>query len=82
MKKSELGRLLKKRREELGIPQYELARRLGVTQSYISRIEGGNENISLDVFSWLARELGLEPVFQLEEDGKVVFRDLIRKEKR
>lgn len=31
------------RREQLGIPQKELARRIGISASYLSRIETGTE---------------------------------------
>jgi len=46
-----------KLRKENGWTQAELARRLGTTQSFISRLENG-ENISLEYLDHLARSVG------------------------
>jgi len=41
MDTKEVGRKIRERRRMLDINQWELARRVGVTQSYISNIENG-----------------------------------------
>lgn len=50
------------KREQLGIPQKELARRIGVSASYLSRIENGVEQTGLTsrAVRQLAVELGVE----------------------
>ena len=45
---------LKDRRNKMGINQIEAAKRLGVEQSYYSRIERGRENPTIGVFERLA----------------------------
>lgn len=55
------GPVILARRERLGIPQNELAVRVGVSASYLSRIETGAEKPGLtsQTVRKLARELGL-----------------------
>ncbi|MCG6914447.1 helix-turn-helix transcriptional regulator [bacterium BMS3Abin03] len=45
-------------REKAGITQKEFAQRLHTTQSVISRIESGKQNISLDMLQKIADALG------------------------
>ena len=47
-------------RTQQGITQEELAKRVGTTQSNISRFEGGNYNPSLEFMQKLAHGLGKE----------------------
>jgi transcriptional regulator with XRE-family HTH domain len=47
-------------RKSKSLSQSELGRRLGVPQSYISRLEGGRSDIRLSSLIELARFLGLE----------------------
>jgi transcriptional regulator with XRE-family HTH domain len=55
------GRAILAKREQLGIPQKVLAERLGISASYLSRIETGTENPGLTsvVVRKLATELGV-----------------------
>jgi transcriptional regulator with XRE-family HTH domain len=53
------------RREQLGIPQKELARRVGVSASYLSRIESGVETPGLT--STTVRELAVELRVSLDD---------------
>lgn len=42
--------VLKKKRESLGLSQHGLAERLGITQTFLSEIERGRKNPSLEQF--------------------------------
>jgi len=57
--KSDFGRAVYTRRLDLGISQEELANRSGLHRTYISDVERGNRNISLECIDKLARGLGL-----------------------
>lgn len=55
-------------REKAGLTQAQLASKLGTTQSVISRIEQGNQNLSIQMLSRIASvlhchlEVGLKPI--------------------
>src|SRR6266404_3611952 len=53
---------LRDARESQGLSQVELGKRLGVTQSQITRIERGASDIRLSTLVEMAHALGLEPV--------------------
>ena len=53
---------LAKLRKDQNLTQGELARRLKTTVSVISRIENGNQNVSVDTVEKIAKELGKTPV--------------------
>ncbi len=53
--------MLKCRRKKLGISQKSLAEKLGVTQSYYSRIENGKfNNVNIEFIFNLSKELKLD----------------------
>lgn len=54
----EIGRTLKKIRQENNLTQKELAKRLNVSQQLVSRIESGRENLSLLTLKEIAQKLG------------------------
>ena len=57
--------MLKTLREQQELTQVQLAKKAGVTQTYIAKLEGGDKaNPSLDVLKRLARALGV-PVTEL-----------------
>lgn len=60
---------LKTLRKRRNLSQADLAEMVNVTQSFISKIEKGQGNPSLDVMEALARALGVTPValFELPE---------------
>ncbi|MGH2962020.1 MAG: helix-turn-helix domain-containing protein [Solirubrobacterales bacterium] len=62
---SELGTTLRTAREHAGVSQRRLARRSGIAQSAISRIERGAESPSFERFAYLLSCLGLEPSVEL-----------------
>ena len=49
-------------REKAGLSQKDLALKLKTTQSVISRIENGKQNISLDMLQKIANALGKKSV--------------------
>ena len=55
---AEFGRHLREAREQAGLSQAEVARRLGMTQSYVSRVERGDQNITLSACEAFARAVG------------------------
>lgn len=61
-----LGRILREARERQGVSQRALARRSGIAQSAISRIERGVESPSFERFAYLLSCLGLQPVVELQ----------------
>ena len=52
------GRRLREARKRAGLSQAEVARRLGMTQSYVSRVERGDQNITLSACESSARAVG------------------------
>jgi transcriptional regulator with XRE-family HTH domain len=56
------GMAIRDARDGLGISQTELANRLGVAQSAISRIEAGHTNVSVRTLVGIAAGLGLLPI--------------------
>ena len=52
--------ILKRNREKQGLSQNKLAKRLGVTQTFISEIERGKKNPSLEQFFRICKELQIK----------------------
>ena len=52
--------ILKRNREKQGLSQNTLAKRLGVTQTFISEIERGRKNPSLEQFFRICKELQIK----------------------
>ena len=59
--KVQLGRLLRRRREELGLEQGDVAAKAEVSQSYLSKIESGAQEPSAAKLITLARVLKTHP---------------------
>lgn len=57
--KDKFGLRLKTLRKEKGLSQEELAERSGLNRPYISGIEQGKRNVSLEVMEKLAKALGV-----------------------
>jgi transcriptional regulator with XRE-family HTH domain len=68
--KASVGRAIRQVREDRQISQEELGARAGLDRSYISSVENGKRNISLENLSLIARSLGvsLTELVQLAED--------------
>jgi len=52
-------------RIKLGYTQKEIAKKLGVIQQYISKIENGHENVSVDALKRIADALDKRLVIEL-----------------
>lgn len=57
-------------RQEMKISQKDLARILGISQQMVSRIERGNENISLRTLKEICDRLGRKLVLEIQESKK------------
>lgn len=66
-----LGRAVRKRRKDLDISQEELGARASLDRTYISDIERGKRNPSLDIISGLAKSLKVElsQLFKMTESS-------------
>ena len=58
--------ILKRKRESLGLSQHKLAEQLGITQTFLSEIERGRKNPSLEQFFRICEALEIK-VFPDEE---------------
>ncbi len=67
--KLNFGRNLQAARKRLGLTQAGFAAQVGVTQGYISHVEVGTENLTLDTAAKLARSVGRELPDMLEDPG-------------
>ena len=56
----DLGALLRDRRQQLKLSQRDLAERAGVSQVWISQIEGGKRTAQIGLLLRLIQELGLQ----------------------
>lgn len=56
--KTTIGRFVRKLREQKQLTQEQLATRTGITYQYLSGVENGRENFSIDVLEALAGALG------------------------
>lgn len=73
----ELGERIRKRRQELHLSQEKLAERADISLNTVSRVEGGQSDMSIEVFRRLAQSLGMSANELLaevecteEEEGK------------
>jgi transcriptional regulator with XRE-family HTH domain len=55
--KTVLGRFARKLREQAGLTQERLARKTGITYQYLSGLENGRENFSIDILDSLGKAL-------------------------
>ena len=50
-------KVLREKREKLGLTQYMLAKRAGISQSFVNEIESGKKSPSIDMFFKLCEVL-------------------------
>ena len=60
-----MGRRIRSRRRELGLTQFALAERCGISTVYISHVENGTATTSLGVFLSIAEALEATPDYFL-----------------
>lgn len=61
---------LKSARQAKQLTQRELAKRVGMDQAHISRLEHGGRGLSMEYLQALARELGVTTSYLLGEEGQ------------
>ena len=59
--------VLREKRKRLGLSQYMLAKKVGISQSFVNEIESGRKSPSIDMFFKLCEVLEIR-VFPDEED--------------
>ena len=65
----EFGGQVRQLRSQAGWTQQRLAELTGLTRAYIVSVEGGKQNVSLDVVVRVANALGVMPERLLATDG-------------
>ncbi len=63
-----IGVAISEMREKLGLSQTQLAKLLKTTQSVISRIENGNQNLSITMLTAIARVLKCSLAVQMNHN--------------
>lgn len=67
---SAVGVAVRKRREQLGLSQEELAERASIHRTYVGSVERGERNITIVSLAKLAQALGMAPSDILKEAEK------------
>jgi transcriptional regulator with XRE-family HTH domain len=68
--KRRFGSAVRARRLALGISQEELALRIGADQAYVSRVEAGAMNLTLETVQQLAVALETDAAVLFSADGR------------
>ena len=66
---SEIGERVHQRRVELGLSIRELARRSDLSASFISQLERGKVNVSVDSLQRIAEQLNISILYFLNKDN-------------
>ncbi len=70
MDSKSIGRRVSDLRDKLGMTTTELAKRVGISQAQMSRLENGKQGFRSNTLARIAQALGVKPVyFFLEEDS-------------
>ncbi len=69
----QLAESLRKLRKEAGLTQTEMARRLGISQPTLNRLENGSQNTTLRTLTQICRALRCDPG-DLFRPGRVTIR--------
>jgi transcriptional regulator with XRE-family HTH domain len=62
-----LGEELRRRREDLGVPQIQLAKTIKMEATNLAKIERGEKNVTVDTLRRIAEGLGLDLVIRFTE---------------
>jgi transcriptional regulator with XRE-family HTH domain len=66
--KKRFGLAVREHRNRLGVSQEELAMRIGADQAYVSRIEAGQMNVTLETVEQIGSALGIDVAALFETD--------------
>jgi len=66
--KKDIGKFVKKRRNELNLKQSTLSDYANIGSTNLSNLEGGKANITLDSLQDILEVLGLEIIIQVKSD--------------
>src|SRR5688500_19665552 len=69
---AEIGRAFRMARRSLGLSQRRVAELVGISQSALSRLEGGRSTCGISVLAMIAAVLGLDLVVNLHPGGTPV----------
>lgn len=64
--------ILKKEREDQGLKQKEIASRLNVPQSFVSKYENGERRLDIVEFLFVSKALGVDPVKILKRLNQLI----------
>lgn len=67
--KERFGKAVRAQRNVKGISQEELAMRIGADQAYVSRIEAGQMNVTLETVEQIAEALQIDSADLLRTSG-------------
>lgn len=80
LKKNRIGENIKYYRQQRGLKQQDLAQKVGITASTLSKIEYDGGSIKLDTLSEIAKVLGVSPEKLLfTTDSMVLNSDVLKK---
>ena len=71
----ELGNRIRDRRQELRLSQEKVAEKAGISANTVSRIEGGQSAMSIEIFIKMVQILGVDADELLGENGLVTEED-------
>lgn len=61
----DMGKRIQLRRKHIGIKQYDLAERLGISNNHLSAIENGTQNTTIEILIKICDELQVTPDYLL-----------------
>ena len=67
-REKEIGQRILEKRRELGLSQEDLAGRTGLDRSFLSEIENGHKNISVNTLYRLAEAMNVSAAYLLGEE--------------
>ena len=70
MYEKQIGLKVSRLREQQGLTTTELAKRVGISQAQISRLENGKQGFRSSTLAKIAHALGVKPVFFFLEEGQ------------
>jgi|GEM_PF-937895 Predicted transcriptional regulators len=73
-----MGKIMKERREEIGMSQQELAEKLGFSMNYIGYLENGARRPALDAFFKISQILEISPDHLLYGEQSLGVEDTVK----